>query len=181
MRQPNGSGGVIEHSPARATNFRPFIAEFPNVAFHMTDAMIPAVNVPEMSVPYSSGPSYLSDNKVDFELLTLGFTVDEHFNSYIEIFQWFMDMASPVGGREENVEPVEITIVALDNNKNPTVHFKFSECRPTALGQITYDTQDEQNNQLVSDITFRYDMMRIVRAGEELPTGLDSAAGEMIP
>lgn len=168
------SGRGIDHSPARATNFRVFISRFPNIAFYTTDSMVPAVNVPEVLLEYSSGPAFLNDNKVEFEVFTLGFIVDELFESYQEVFEYFMDVASPVENRKKIIEPIDIHIQALDNNKNPIITFTLTEAIPTALGQITYDTQDEGNTQLVCDITFRYDRMKMTRKSIDIPTGLDN-------
>lgn len=181
MRNPNTHGGVIDNSPARATNFRVFISQFPHIAFFTTDAMVPGVNLPEVPANYSSGNVYLSDNVVDFDLMTIGFIVDEHFNSYMEIYRYIMDYANPLGDRKEEMDVIDIDIQGLDNNKNPAVLFKLTDCRPTSLGQITYDTQDEQNNQLVSDVTFRFDMMKVIPTSDVIPTGFDSIEGNQIP
>lgn len=181
MRSPKTQGGVIEHSPARATNFRIFISEFPNIAFYTTDAMVPGVNLAEMQADYATGQVYLSDNKVEFDQLTIGFIVDEFFNSYLEIYQYFIDYANPVGDREPVINKVDIDIQGLDNNKNPAILFQLKDCRPTTLGEITYDTQDEQNNQLVCDVTFRFDWMKVTKTSDVLPTGLDSVEGESVP
>lgn len=176
-------GGEIDFSPAKATNFRIFIREFPTVAFFTTDALVPAVNLSQAPMNTPFGRFNLSDNTIEFDPLTIGFTVDENLRSYTEIYEHVTKYANPNGPAEPGGEQFafDIFIQALDNNKNPVVTFKLIGCRPISIGQIVYNTQDEQNNNLVSDVTIVMDWIQVVKNSDEIPSGIEDAQSYTIP
>ena len=164
-----------EFSEAHATNYQIYINQFPNLQFYVTDSFVTSVNLGNFDVPSNSLDIQMSDNKINFDPVTLSFIVDEYFRSYIDIYQWMMNMANPADSLREPdavVNPQDIHMKILDNNKQPIITFKYISARPIGLDQIVFDTQDENNTVLTSAATFVFDYMLMEQHFGEIPSTL---------
>lgn len=172
----------IEYSSAKATNFRVFINAFPYLSFYTTDAMVPGINLAGTKIQSPTGSINISDNKIEYDPITLGFIVDEQYNSYKEVYNWMLKHGSPTSGRKQNseIEPVEVYIVALDNNKNPVITFKYVNVRPVSLGELTLNVQGE-NEVVTCDVTCMYTYVQIETKTSDIPTNISEAGGALMP
>lgn len=164
-----------EFSEAHATNYQIYINQFPNLQFFVTDAFVTSMNLANFDAPHHSGQLQMSDNKVQYDPITFSFIVDEYFRSYIDIYKWMLALADPIDELREPdsvVQPQDIFMKILDNNKNPIITFKYVRARPIGLDQIVFDTQDEGNTVLTSAATFVFDYMTMDTHFGVVPTSL---------
>jgi len=172
----------IEFTQARSTNFSVHINELPYITYYTTDVMIPGINLAGTKIQAPTGSVPISDNKIEYDPITLGFIVDENYNSFKEAYQWMIKHGSPTSGRLSNSEIPEITIhvAALDSNKNPTVVFKFIDVHPVSIGEITFNSQGD-NEVVTCDLTCMYTYMEVETKTTEFPEYFFQIKQNLIP
>jgi len=152
------------------------------VSFFTTDIMVPGINLAGTKIQAPTGSVNISDNKIEYDPVTVGFVIDEYYNSYKEIYEWILKHGSPTSGRQMNpqIEPVNIYVIALDNNKKPVINFQFLDVRPVSLGELTYNSQGD-NEVLTCDVTCMYTYLQIRTRLDDLPDNITDASGALMP
>lgn len=104
------------------------------------------------------------------DLIDLEFIVDENLESYIFIIKWMVAMTTkgrnlPVGVDNEDF----FEVVAVDNQKQPVLIFKYNKAFPTRLSPIQYSAQLTDPAPTVIPVSIAYDSFNITdRYGNEL-------------
>jgi len=149
------NSGQIDTSLALNTNFRVIIERLPTISFFSTDVILPGVSLPPMDVisPYQAIP--IQADTLVWEEMKLDFLVDAGFFAYVEVLNWILQTVSANDPTSAAVIYSDASVMALDNNKQEIIKFKFHDCWPTALGSLTYNT-DEESRRLQCSLTLKY-------------------------
>jgi hypothetical protein len=89
---------------------------------------------------------------VEYELLEVGFVVDEYLKNWQEMFNWMT-------GPQPNYSGAILTI--LSSSMNPTLEVHFENLFPTALTELTFDSSVSETTSLISNVTFNYSIYTI--------------------
>jgi len=149
------------------------LSKEPKVSFFCTSATIP-----EISLGVAKQPSYLKDldipgEKLTYGDLTLRFLVDEDMSNYLEIFNWIKSITridgfdaaegqatawgkeidSPMG--EEKVFS-DATLHVLNSAMNPNKEIQFTDCYPTGLTDVPFNTTLSDVDYVECTATFKF-------------------------
>jgi len=124
-----------------------------------TEFWIKTVSIPEISMESTQEPEYpnttlaIEGDVVTYGDLPVTIFVDEHFNVYQELYNWFF---KSLPGKD-NVRPqVPATIMIFNNQFTKTVaKFKFKNMFLSALPSIEYDNYS--STVITLSLTFKYD------------------------
>ena len=131
---------------------------------------VQAVNLPSMSLqsttintPFSA--LSVPGNQINFGTLTLTFMVDEDMQSWLELYNWIVQLGNPKGynktgtltGKPGSVtsRTSDATLFIKSNSNNSNLRFDFVDVYPTDLGEMNFTTTDNQEF-VTSTVTFNY-------------------------
>lgn len=131
-------------------------------------------NIHDFSIPgvYSEGidgPSpgdvlvSISSERLTYDPIVFTFVIDEDWKSWLSVYNW-------IKGNVGKDDPVvkDITIQLLDNLNRPIgLSLILEDARPTALDNVLVDV-DAAVPQLVTTVTFKYQMMTPEMAAKEI-------------
>lgn len=138
------------------------------------DLVLLTRNIHDFSIPgvYSEGiegPSpgdvlvSIASERLTYDPVVFTFVIDEGWQSWLSIYQWITSNV----GKDDPVSK-DITIELLDNLNRPIgLTLLLEESRPTALDNVLVDV-DAAVPQLVTTVTFKYQMMTPVVASKEI-------------
>lgn len=126
------------------TNFRIYCPELPILSEVAQDVTIPALTLPPTEV-YTRFVDYNQPGeKIQYTEIDIGFSMDEYYDVYAEVYSWMHRMAGPPGEshiEEENRRVVfcDTEVILLDNNQKQGRKFVFTDSWPTSMGAISLD------------------------------------------
>ena len=146
---------------AKGTNYKLEISSIPGSVFWVTSCNVPSITVNETPVPHPvHGYSYVPSTTQTYSPFTVTFLVDEDFNNYMELYDWFQRSAGLLENREEHSDAlmVDATLHILTNNKNVSkVKFTFHNLFPTNIGDLAFN--NESAEELLTDASFQFTYM----------------------
>jgi hypothetical protein len=110
---------------------------------------------------------YVAGTKTTYNPLTITFTIDEQIQSWKELHNWIISIASP--DMEERVRLSELqskrktqknysdgTLTILSALNNPIANVRFINLFPISLSDIQFDTQSSADNIITATASFHY-------------------------
>ena len=110
---------------------------------------------------------YVAGTKTTYNPLTITFTIDEQIQSWKELHNWILSIASP--DMEERVRLTELqskrktqknysdgTLTILSALNNPIANVRFINLFPISLSDIQFDTQSSADNIITATASFHY-------------------------
>jgi hypothetical protein len=166
---------------ASPSQFKFNLIKIPNVEYFTTGVNIPAISFTgdaELNTRYKS-VAFMGDT-MDFSDLEVTFLVNESLENYREIHDWMTGIGFPQDNPQfaaairnspqtkpntkSTLNPSSLTsdatITILTNKNNPTVRVNFTNCYPTSLSGLQYNTQNTDSEQLSATATFKYDLYK---------------------
>jgi len=145
--------------------FRVTIDRLPNVEFFTQQTNIPGISSNPVMVPTRFNKTFHSGDEVEFSNLDLTFIVDERMENYREVFDWivalnFPDNAGQYSSLGDNLVS-DMSIIVLNSKKNPNIAFRFKNCFPISLGEVSLNTTDSDVTYPQVTATFQYDAFDI--------------------
>lgn len=152
---------AIDNSLAFKTDFLLVFAETPNVEFFCQDVIMPTLSIGELrnSIPWIDYPS--AGDKLQYTPLTVTFVVDENYQNYLEIYNWFMQMRPPhqdYGGKDIVKDAI---LVLQNNNKNAKLRVTFVDAWPSAIDGLQFSTSAQGDDPQVVNLTLNYSYFTI--------------------
>lgn len=167
---------TINKSILNANNFRLLIDKVPTVEYFCQSVTIPSMTFAETVMPSRVGvDAYFPGDKIEFGTMNVTFLVDEDMQNYKEMYDW-MDAILPIKDGSDYAtitdsqristgelssinnalaEYSQITLVVNTNKNIPNRFFKFYDCFPTSLGEITFQAGAD-GQPITCDISFRF-------------------------
>ena len=146
-----------DFSTALANNFSVVIGAFPDVEFFLTGTSLPSLHMDNILVSGAGGDFPAAGDKILFDPIETTFIVNATYSNYSHIFDTIFDQQNPLAMDLSKVMTTDITVLALDNNKQPIGHWLFTNAFPIALSGIELDTTQSDAPQLTCTITWAYD------------------------
>lgn len=129
------------------------------VTFTCTDYNLPGLELPAaiVNTPFTDMP-YRGD-KLQFNPLNISFIVSAKLENWRALYNWIVGLAAPTDPREFCNKPQEFAqgilhLYSAQNNKFAEVIFQ--DLIPVSLGDITFTSQQSQNDEIIVQATFNY-------------------------
>ncbi len=103
--------------------------------------------------------------------LTMDVLLDEDFKSYIEMYEWMLRLVNTeqVNARDAyslNSSPTatysDIVVTALTNSNNKNVEFKYRDCVPVSIGDVSMEATNSGVEFLTFNAEFRFSYFEII-------------------
>lgn len=150
-----------------------FIFTIPNLRFaryFCQSAQIPGVSTQEVLRETPFHQQFHAGDKMNFEPLVISALLDEDLRVWEETFNWLKAEAFPMKFREYRSSVLVRNDIyndgILEFNKNSNlsnVRIKFQNCHVTSLSPIVMTYVTSETNNIVCDITIRYDTFEVER------------------
>lgn len=164
---------VLERTPENTGFLQPtkFLLTFdriPNVTYFCQEANIPGLSLPAIVVPSPALDYHLAGNKLSFSMFNIKFMIDSNVDSWKNIYEWFMSIASPHGTDERNAltalqnqykntsfpQYSDAVLTVLSNLNNPILRVHLVGLFPVSLSDIQFDTTLSADHIMTADATF---------------------------
>ena len=155
------------------------IKKLPTVNFFVQRVSIPSMTVGEFPIgtPFSAKLQMPGD-LVTFGDLVITFRVDENMDNYIEIFNWIKSISriddfddSKAWGNEVSSPTSDdkvfsdATLVVLNSAMNPNRYVRFTDCFPTSISDVPFDTTLSDVDYVETTVTFKFRKFDIETTG----------------
>jgi hypothetical protein len=155
--QPTGFRVTIDRKNYGNIEFFSQSVQHPSVSLDAVPQPIPRIT----SIPQPG-------DALSFTDLSVIMLLDEDLNSYKEMYSWMVRLVQtnykgPDARVTEGTPPstADIIVTALTSHNNSNVQFKYYDCLPTSLGDISLESTTTET-QLTVPITFRFSYFEIV-------------------
>lgn len=123
-----------------------------SIDFSLISASIPGHTIRGQDITYGGGHLGISTHTKDaYEPVTIKFKIDSNFANYYILYEWMNLIWNESEGRYNadglakgksiNDYQTKLSIAALDEYNNPTMHWIFTHAFPTSLASIEWDYQ----------------------------------------
>lgn len=151
------------------TNFKIVIdrKQYGNIEFFAQRVSHPGINIPTPVVPFKRISTIsIPGDTLDFSNLTLDVIVDENLESYIEIYNWIQSLVespykSPVEKSADIAPEVDITVAVQSSHNNVVRYFKYIDCVPNSIGELTLESVPNDVTVLTFPISFTINYFEI--------------------
>ena len=143
-------------------------SRLPGVQYFCQRISLPTVVLGETNEPSPFLNLPLEGDTLTFEAMSLSFIVDEDLQNYQEIYNWMTSLGFPRDYDQfKTLKPAEeaseyssmfsdMDIMMLTNKSNPNYRVKFTDCFPTSLSSIQFDSTPTGMEPIVVDATFNF-------------------------
>ena len=159
MFQPTGFNVIIDRE------------HYSNLRFFVQRVNHPGASNQAAEVPFSRiGGIPMPGNTMTYGSLTMDILLDEDFNSYIEMYNWMLrlvntDQVTAVESYGKSSGPIstfsDITITSLTNSNNKNKTFKYHDCVPVSIGDVTMEATNASVEYLTFNAEFRFSYFEI--------------------
>jgi hypothetical protein len=170
----------INQNPAQSTKFQLHFDRLPYMTFFCQAANIPGISID--AVPQSTlfVGLFTPGDRLYYETLDIRFIVDEDYRSWQGVHDWLRGVAFPHDFEEyvdlkfqtrglppgiNNLPPQysDATLSIYTNKNNENFKIRFVDCFPISLSAIHFDTENNADNIIYCDASFKYSYYNIVR------------------
>jgi len=159
-----------------ANKFRIVCTEMPFVSALANDVVLTAVTLNPAEIPTRFSDLKRPGEKIDFDVLSITFLLDENWDSYIEIWSWMNKMC----GTDDTNEIIEerelvfpdIDVIILTNAGTQIRKIRHKNCWPTSLTPPPITTSDAEY--ATCEASFHFDAMEFIPDTKNL-TKIDKA------
>ena len=156
------------------TSFRVVIdrQNYSNLRFFVQRVNHPGASNSPAEVPFSRiGGVPMPGNTMTYGSLTMDVLLDEDFKSYIEMYEWMLRLVNTkqVNARDaysRSSSPTatysDIVITALSNSNNKNVEFKYRDCVPVSIGDVSMEATNSGVEFLTFNAEFRFSYFEII-------------------
>ena len=137
-----------------------------------TEFFVQKIAIPNIVLDYIDSPSPqlrlpVSASHVDFGTLNVTFKIDEDMTNYFEIYNWIVAIGYPFNQQQyaalkSNAASTgdslisDISVIVMDGLKNPNYEIVFTNAFPIQLGEISFESTDQDVNFVTTTASFKY-------------------------
>jgi hypothetical protein len=146
------------------------VKRLPHVEFFTQRTQIPGISAQPIEKPNPFNRTFQTPDKLTYNNFEFSFIIDEKMNNYIEVYNWIKGITFPqrfdqfkqINESKEGLIS-DISIIALNSNKNPSIEISFKNCFPIGLSEVTLDTTSSDIIYPQATATFQYDYYEIIQ------------------
>jgi hypothetical protein len=163
---------------ASPSQFRFQLLKAPEVEYFVTGVNLPGISFTgDATVNTRFKTIAFMGDTMDFEDLEITFLVNEDLSNYREMHDWMIGIGFPknneqfkTASADDSLKPntssrtnpsamtSDASITILTNKNNPKVRVNFTNCYPTSLSGLAYNTQITDTEQLTATVVMKYDL-----------------------
>jgi len=132
------------------------INNLPNTEFHVQGASFPGMSlgVARIGTGFVRIPT---PGNIDYDTFSITFKINENMSSYRDVFDWMVSLGHPdnLDTQYQNIKS-DASLVILNSSKRPNINVKFTECFPTLISPIEFDTTLEDVQYLTATASFTF-------------------------
>jgi hypothetical protein len=115
------------------------LARTPNAEYQVQGCSFPGMSlgVAQIQTGFVKIPE---PGNISYETFSVTFKVSEDLSSYLEIFNWMVELGHPDTLEQYRNPKSDASLVILNNKKRPSFSVKFTEVFPVYLSPIQFDT-----------------------------------------
>lgn len=131
----------------------------PTMEHLVQKATIPGINVGNAAVK-TGFVEVVNPGNMTYNELVVTFKIDEELKAYDEVLDWMEKIAHP-----DNLSPqyehlrCDIRLLALGSDNELITEFQFTDCYPTSLDMIHFDSTLTDVQYLTTTATFKFNRM----------------------
>ena len=158
--QPTGFRVIIDRRHYKSLQF--FVARVNHPGIQNAAAETPIPRLGSLPLP---------GNTLTFGELNMDVLLDEDFSAYREMYDWMhrhvneKQIAQRIDYRSDQ-DPIptyaDIHITALSSHNNKNVEFRYKDCLPVSIGDISFDAQNQSVEYITFPVTFRFSYYDII-------------------
>ena len=145
---------------------------YPALRYFVQRVSHPGASNSAAEVPFSRvGGVPMPGNTMVYGSLNMDILLDEDFTSYIEMYEWMLrlvnedqissrDVYTQAKGRIPTYS--DIVVNALTNSNNKNIQFKYRDCVPVNIGDVTMEATNSGVDFLTFNAEFRFSYFEIV-------------------
>jgi hypothetical protein len=116
---------------------------------------IPGMNLGSIEIPTPHIRLPFEGN-ITYDELRVTFKVGEDLANYLEIYNWMLALGHPDGySQYENIKS-DATVIILASSKRPSIAVNFTDCYPTSISSIDFDSTITDIQYVTVDATFKF-------------------------
>lgn len=168
---------ALDFTPSNKNFLNPINFGFVLKRAPYTEFFVQRIAIPNIVLDYIDSPSPqlrlpISASHIDFGSLNVTFKVDESMTNYLEIYNWMVAIGYPfnqqayaalkanaLASGESLVS--DISVIIMDGLKNPNFEIVFSNAFPVQLGEISFESTDNDVNFVTTTASFKYSYFNV--------------------
>lgn len=131
------------------------LSRAPNTEYHVQGVQIPGMTLGVTTVGTGFVRIPMAGN-ISYDTFSVTFKVTEDLTSYLEIFNWMMELGHPDNLDQYKNIKTDCSLVILNNKKNPMINVKFTEVFPVYLSPIQFDTTMQSVEPVTATVSFTF-------------------------
>lgn len=128
---------------------------FSNLEYFCVSANIPGVSIAEIVTPYRNQVGYTPGDRINYDMLTLKFMVDENMANYIEVLKWMQ-----ANQTQNTMLRSDLILSILTAKNNVSRQFQFSEVFPVSISGLDFDIQAAEVDYISCTASFRFNYFK---------------------
>jgi hypothetical protein len=153
------------------------LTKFPEITFFMQSAELPSISLGTAMISSNVHDYPIPGETIDFADLTCTFVVDDQLKNYKALSDWMIGMGFPENHQmyknlllnsKNLIDISELskgftdgTLTIMDNSNLPLVHATFTDCFPSSLGALRFDTTNSDAPPITCQVTFKYSYWKL--------------------
>ena len=152
-------------------DFSLVLSRIPNVSYFCSSVTIPSITNTNAQYPTPFTMVNVPGDSLNFGALDITFRVDRDLVNYEELLRWMESFGTPdnfgqykvIAGDSVKQKLSDATIITSTNKYNPNINFVFEDVFPTVLGDLTFDTTQNDVPVTLCNASFTYTKFTLVR------------------
>lgn len=144
------------------------VKRLPHVQFFTQKISVPSLSATAIERPTPFKVLTETGDKLSYGELNLSFIIDEQMNNFIEIVDWMKGINFPESfdqfkklNESNDGLRSDISLLIMNNKKNPNIEINFIDCFPTNLSEISLDTTATDVMYPEASVSFAYNSYSI--------------------
>ena len=145
---------------------------YPALRYFVQRVSHPGASNSAAEVPFSRvGGVPMPGNTMVYGSLNMDILLDEDFTSYIEMYEWMLRLVNEeqISSRDTYSQArgkiptfSDIYVNALTNSNNKNIQFKYIDCVPVNIGDVTMEATNSGVDFITFNAEFRFSYFEIV-------------------
>ncbi len=148
----------MNYNIATISNYKLEIGDVPELNYFIQTTELPNINLQEVPTPYSNNAVYVPGDTIDWDPLNITFLVDEDYTNFKFLHNWIQETKRNRLGAVLR----DLTLLIMNNNKNVTTRVAFRYAFPTMLGNVSFDSSENDTIPVICSAIFRYQYYEFV-------------------
>lgn len=141
-------------------NYKFTLSNIPKTEYLVQRAIIPGITLGTAQRPTPFG-RLVEPGEINYSDLAISFKIDSTLESVFEIYDWMEKLGHPLDYDQYEHEVADARLIVLNASMKPILDFTYTDCYPSSISPLTFETTVQDVPYLNCDVTFSFN--RIIR------------------